>query len=389
MSKIEKLENGWLNVPFKYLADNISKRVEPSETKLDIYIGLEHLDPQSLKIKRLGVPEDVKGVKLLAGPGDIIFGKRRAYQGKVGICDHNAIVSAHSMILRGNEKNIEKGILPFFMQGNEFYNRSIQVSEGSLSPTIKWKVLAEEKFIFPPKELQKEILEKLQTVEDAINKKEELLEKTEKYKEKLMNELLTKGIGHKEFKKTEIGEIPVDWEVKKFECIFERKQAKVKLANSEYLLDGKFPIIDQSREDIAGFTNDEGNLYDGKLPIIVFGDHTKIIKYITYQFAVGAEGVQLIVEKNKNYDIKFLFYLLCNVKLPDVGYQRYYKYFENMKFSIPGIEEQLKISKCLSEVDTLISNIHNHIVKIKKLKKKFLEDLFNPEFYGEKNDKSN
>ena len=62
------------------MATHISKRVEPSETDLDIYVGLEHLDPDSLRIKRHGVPNDVEGQKLLVKKGQIIFGKRRAYQ---------------------------------------------------------------------------------------------------------------------------------------------------------------------------------------------------------------------------------------------------------------------------------------------------------------------
>ena len=77
----QQLPEGWQMVKFGDIAKHISKRVEPSETDLEIYVGLEHLDPDSLKIKRHGMPSDVEGQKLLVKRGQIIFGKRRAYQG--------------------------------------------------------------------------------------------------------------------------------------------------------------------------------------------------------------------------------------------------------------------------------------------------------------------
>ena len=86
-------------VKFGEIAKHISKRVEPSETTLEIYVGLEHLDPDSLKITRHGVPSDVAGQKLLVKKGQIIFGKRRAYQRKVAVADWDCICSAHAMVL--------------------------------------------------------------------------------------------------------------------------------------------------------------------------------------------------------------------------------------------------------------------------------------------------
>ena len=98
----KQLPEGWRMVKFGEMAKNFSKRVEPSETDLDIYVGLEHLDPDSLRIKRHGVPSDVAGQKLLVKKGQIIFGKRRAYQRKLGVADWDCICSAHAMVLEAN-----------------------------------------------------------------------------------------------------------------------------------------------------------------------------------------------------------------------------------------------------------------------------------------------
>lgn len=153
------LREGWQTVKFGEIARHISKRVEPSETELEIYVGLEHLDPDSLKIKRHGVPSDVAGQKLLVKKGQIIFGKRRAYQRKVAVADWDCICSAHAMVLEAIPGKILPEFLPFFMQSDVFMNRAVAISEGSLSPTIKWKTLELQEFFLPNKSHQRKLIE--------------------------------------------------------------------------------------------------------------------------------------------------------------------------------------------------------------------------------------
>jgi len=162
----KQIKDGWQIVKFGEIAKNISKRVEPSETDLEVYVGLEHLDPQSLRITRRGVPADVKGQKLRVCPGQIIFGKRRAYQKKVAVADFDGICSAHAMVLEEVVGKIIPGLLPFFMQSDMFMDRAVAISEGSLSPTIKWKTLETQEFPLPSIERQKEILEVLEKLEE-------------------------------------------------------------------------------------------------------------------------------------------------------------------------------------------------------------------------------
>lgn len=147
----------YITISFGDISENISKRVDPTQTELNIYVGLEHLDTNNLRIERHGIPEDVKGSKFYISKGDIIFGKRRAYQRKVAVSDFEGICSAHSMVLRAKEKNIKKNFLPYFMQSDTFMDRAMQISEGSLSPTIKWKELKKQEFIIPKKEYQEKL----------------------------------------------------------------------------------------------------------------------------------------------------------------------------------------------------------------------------------------
>lgn len=183
-------EKDFEKVKFEKIAFNISERVEPKETNHTIYVGLEHLDADNLKIDRRGKPEDVIGTKLMIYKGDIIFGKRRAYLRKVAVSDFDGIVSAHSMVLRANEKNIEKEFLPYFMQSDEFMNRAVQISEGSLSPTIKWKTLAQQEFVLPKKEKQAVLVEVFKQVDEIRDQLKTQKQTLKTLKQKLLNEIL-------------------------------------------------------------------------------------------------------------------------------------------------------------------------------------------------------
>jgi len=182
--------DNYKTVSFGELAQNMSKRVEPSQTDLKVYVGLEHLDPDNLRIERQGIPDDVKGVKLLIWEGDIIFGKRRAYQRKVAVSHFDGICSAHSMVLRANEKAVKKEFLPFFMQSDVFMDRAIQISEGSLSPTIKWKVLEKQEFSIPKVDFQEKLTDLFKQFDKLIYQLREQNQTLKKLKNQLLDEIL-------------------------------------------------------------------------------------------------------------------------------------------------------------------------------------------------------
>jgi type I restriction enzyme S subunit len=162
----------WRTYRFDQIAANINERVDnPSEAGVDRYVGLEHLDPDSLKIRRWGSPSDVEATKLRFYPGDIIFGRRRAYQRKLGVADFEGICSAHAMVLRAKPDVVLPEFLPFFMQSDLFMERAQEISVGSLSPTINWKTLAAQEFALPPLDEQRkatQVLLALLKSEEAV-----------------------------------------------------------------------------------------------------------------------------------------------------------------------------------------------------------------------------
>lgn len=158
----EKLPDGWTRVKFGDIAASITERVDdPSAAGVDRYVGLEHLDPESTAIRRWGSPSDVEATKLRFYPGDVIYGRRRAYQRKLGVADFDGICSAHALVLRAKPGVCLPEFLPFFLQSDAFHQRALDISVGSLSPTINWKTLAVQEFALPPLDEQQRIVKLL------------------------------------------------------------------------------------------------------------------------------------------------------------------------------------------------------------------------------------
>ena len=146
---------------FDQIAFNSTAKKLPEESDRQHYIGLEHLDTNSLFVSRWGSDVTPVGEKLLMKKGDVLFGKRRAYQRKVGIAPFDGIFSAHGMVLRPKENVMDKDFFPFFISSDQFMERAVRISVGGLSPTINWKDLKEQVFEIPSLEEQKALAAKL------------------------------------------------------------------------------------------------------------------------------------------------------------------------------------------------------------------------------------
>ena len=150
-----------MNYRFDKIAFNSTVKKTPTESDKEHYIGLEHIDSECLEITRWGSDVAPIGEKLIMKKGDVLFGKRRAYQRKLAIAPFDGIFSAHGMVLRPNEEVVDKNYFPFFMSSDLFMERAVQISVGGLSPTINWKDLREQEFPLPSLAEQKVLADKL------------------------------------------------------------------------------------------------------------------------------------------------------------------------------------------------------------------------------------
>ena len=146
---------------FEDIIFNITEKKKPVEEDKYNYIGLEHLESGNLFISKWGSDTAPEGEKIVMKKGDVLFGKRRAYQKKVAISPIDGIFSAHGMVLRPKETVICKEFLPFFISSETFLNEAIRISVGGLSPTVNWKDIKELEFSLPSLAEQKVLAEKL------------------------------------------------------------------------------------------------------------------------------------------------------------------------------------------------------------------------------------
>jgi type I restriction enzyme, S subunit len=206
------LKPGWKRVKFGELANCINDRVDdPSTAGVERYVGLEHLDPESLTIRRWGSPEDVESTKLRFKPGDIIFGKRRAYQRKLAVADFEGICSAHAMVLRAKSAEVLPEFLPFFMQSDLFMERAVEISVGSLSPTINWKALAQQDIFLPPPKEQESACHFLRRLSDLAKSRYNLLSASKVLHRAYIDSTLSMGAGQPGFNKYAPQNLSPDW----------------------------------------------------------------------------------------------------------------------------------------------------------------------------------
>lgn len=163
---------------------------------------------------------------------------------------------------------------------------------------------------------------------------------------------------------------------KKFDEIFEDcTKLGTKIRTDEYHPNGKHPIIDQGQEMVVGFTDLEDGLFDA-VPAIVFGDHTRIIKYVDCPFFLGADGVKVLRSKVLNANYRYLYYALKNAKIPNTGYNRHYKWLKELEIEYPPIDQQVKTVKVLDKVESIIYNRQNQLQKLDELVKARFVELF-------------
>ena len=148
-----------------------------------------------------------------------------------------------------------------------------------------------------------------------------------------------------------------------------------KVPTDEYLDSGEYPIIDQGQAFISGYRNDETGLFTD-VPAIIFGDHTRVLKYVDMPCFLGADGVKLLKSKDKTADYKYLYYALCNAKIPNTGYNRHFKWLKEIDIFIPDVDTQHIIAANLDKVTHTIDLCNAILEKLDLLVKSRFVEMF-------------
>lgn len=157
--------------------------------------------------------------------------------------------------------------------------------------------------------------------------------------------------------------------------------AQSKTKQKEYLSSGTLPIIDQGKFLIGGYSNNVDNELECELPVIVFGDHTKCVKYINFPFVPGADGIKVLKPKEGIYP-KYLFYYTqyLTYRIEDKGYARHYQYIEKEDVLLPPLPEQerivSRIEELFSELDNAVETLNATKSQLRLYKQAVLKDAF-------------
>ena len=137
-----------------------------------------------------------------------------------------------------------------------------------------------------------------------------------------------------------------------------------RIKQRNYLQEGKIPVIDQGQDFIGGYIDDETMSFKGDLPVIIFGDHTRNIKYVNRRFAVGAEGIK-ILKPESCYEPKFFYYMLHSLEIPSRGYSRHFQFLKKFDFPLAPIVEQNLI---VSEIEKQFSRLDEAVAALKRVR---------------------
>ena len=177
--------------------------------------------------------------------------------------------------------------------------------------------------------------------------------------------------------------IPSNWcWIRLLESFVNKTDSKKKIKQKDYLEEGNYPIVDQGRDLIGGYTNDDKLIIYIKKPIIVFGDHTRCIKYINFDFVQGADGTK-ILEPKKIFLEKYFYYAFKNINIPSLGYRRHYPMFNKLKIQIAPINEQQRIVNRIESLFTKLDRakelIENALAQFEQNKMAILHKAFTGE----------
>lgn len=170
---------------------------------------------------------------------------------------------------------------------------------------------------------------------------------------------------------------------------FPRSIRKTKIGRNQQVLSseiketGRFPVVDQGQEFIAGYSDEECKVIRHDLPLVVFGDHTRCVKYVDFPFIIGADGTKVLKPDTELFDPKFFYYALLNLNIPNRGYNRHFTVLKEKSLPRPEKDEQRKIAAVLGLVQQAIEQQERLIVLTTELKKVLLHKLFTEGLRGE------
>jgi len=362
----------WPKVAFGDVVRNVDESVrDPQNSGLERYVGLEHIDPESLHIQRWGLISEGTSFTRRFRKGQVLFGKRRAYQRKIAIAEFDGLCSSDILVFEPKDDRLLPELLPFICQSDGFFEHALDTSAGSLSPRTKFKELARYEFPLPPLDEQRRIAEILWAADETIqgfvtvlnnlgdlqNSARETIFYKSGYKSKPIKELASIRYG--------LGQPP------------SLKEDGVRMIRATDISKGEINESRIIRVDLNEVPNGRAILLDdGDIIIVRSGAYTGDSAMITREFVGSIAGYDLLIHPNPQ---KIIPYFLAEFLLHKRTVEKIIKPLSirsaqphlnvndvgNIDISIPDFENQEFFTSKLSNIHKQIITTKKHLSKLR------------------------
>ncbi|MEA5096239.1 MAG: restriction endonuclease subunit S [Sedimentibacter saalensis] len=288
--------------------------------------------------------------------------------------------STEFLVFRPKDESIDSKFLYYYLQTDYIRKSMIASMTGATGrQRVNDNIFESLEIEMPTFSIQKRIANILSTYDDLIENNQKQIKLLDEaamrlYKEWFVN---MRFPGNENI--SIIDGIPEGWESKEVGSLIAKIPRTKQVKTSEYKKSGTIPIIDQSRDFISGYTEDKETIVDLGIPVIVFGDHTRILKLVNFPFAKGADGTQLIVSGTTEMPQHLLFCSLVFVDLSNYNYARHFKYLKATKIIVPSVEIAEIFENIVKPFFTEIQHLRDKILLLQKARDQLLPKLLGGE----------
>ena len=299
---------------------------------------------------------------LLKGPG-IIVG-RKGTVGKVQYTKENYFPIDTTYYIKEDKTKVDFKFLFYClpMSGLDTMNSDAAV------PGLNRTAAINQKILLPPLPTQRKIASILSSYDDLIENNLQRIKLLEEMAQITYEEWFVrmKFPGHEDVEWDEETGLPEGWERKKIGKFLAKVKSTAKVKTSDVLDKGDIPVIDQSRDFIKGYTNDKDAFLNYNCPLIIFGDHTRILKFINFPFARGADGTQVLLSKEKSMPQHLFYFSLMNVDLSNYHYARHFKFLKEEEIIKPIEEVALRFESLAKKNFEAIKKLRDQNQRLKE-----------------------
>lgn len=333
-------------VPF-YCSKEIIQKVKGEDVTECDYISEDAY--KSVK-EKYGVPQ----------VGDLLITTRGTYGVPYIYKDYDKFYFADGNLtwLKDFDDELDVEYLYYWINSYEGQKKIDAIAKGTAQKAVPIATLKQIEIEIPDISTQKKVVCILKAYDELIENNQKQIKLLEEATQRLYKEWFV-DLRFPGYEGMEIVDgIPNGWGKELVGDIIGKLPRTKQIKATEYLSEGLTPVIDQSRDFIAGYTNENDAIVNVGVPVIVFGDHTRILKYIQFPFAKGADGTQLIISDRDNMPQSLLYLSLIAVDLSNYHYARHFKYLKAESVLVPT-------QKIADEFDRLVSPMFNQVQKLR------------------------